>query len=125
RRLISLLFATAVLLAVPWLPAHAQNGYFFPQAGEFDPAIPTPEQFLGYPLGSRYTRHDQLVAYFEELARHSDAIAVQRIGNSYEGRPLLLATITAASNQARLESLRQQLATLADPAQPASVAAGS
>ncbi|MGV6493848.1 M14 family zinc carboxypeptidase [Stenotrophomonas rhizophila] len=111
-----------------WLlaaPAFAQSAYFFPQGGDFDPSSPTPQQFLGYEIGSRYTRHDQLVAYFDELARHSDKIKVERIGSSYEGRPLLIATITSAQNQQQLETLRRQHVTLADPAQPLSAAGSS
>lgn len=111
-----------------WLlaaPAFAQSAYFFPQGGDFDPSIPTPQQFLGYEIGSRYTRHDQLVAYFDELARHSDKIKVERIGSSYEGRPLLIATVTSAQNQQQLETLRRQHVTLADPAQPLSAAGNS
>ncbi|WMJ67717.1 M14 family zinc carboxypeptidase [Stenotrophomonas sp. 24(2023)] len=130
--LLSLFAAAVMALSLPVSPAQAQNAYFFPQAvaasssePAFDPAIPTPEQFLGYPIGSRYTRHDQLVAYFQELARHSQAIRVQQIGQSYEGRPLLVATVTAAANQARLEQIRQQHATLVDPAQPRSAAGDS
>ena len=123
RRLFLPLFIAAVAaLSLPAAPALAQSAYFFPQAGEFDPAIPTPQQFLGYEIGSRYTRHDQLVAYFKELARHSDKITVKEVGRSYEGRPLLIATVTAAGNQSRLESLRQQHATLIDPVQSRSAA---
>lgn len=128
RRAVLPLLIAAASAVFPALSAQAQSAYFFPQASEagaFDSAIPTPEQFLGYPIGSRYTRHDQLVAYFEELARHSDRIRVQHIGRSYGGRPLLIATITAASNQARLEQIRQQHATLVDPAQPRSAAGDS
>ncbi|KAF1014124.1 MAG: hypothetical protein GAK31_03148 [Stenotrophomonas maltophilia] len=81
RPLLSLLLAAGAALLLA-LPARAQNAYFFPHAAAadaaaFDPAIPTPEQFLGYPIGSRYTRHDQLVAYFQALAQHSDRISVQ------------------------------------------------
>lgn len=112
-------------MLAPNLPAHAQSAYFFPQAGEFDPSIPTPQQFLGYEIGSRYTRHDQLVAYFNELARHSGKITVKEIGRSYEGRPLIIATVTAADNQARLEQLREQHATLVDSSQPRAAAGGS
>ena len=50
----------------------AQQNYFFQNTGSFDPSIPTPEKFLGYKIGSHYTRHDQIVAYFEELARVSN-----------------------------------------------------
>lgn len=124
RVLLSLLVAVSGVL-VPYLAAHAQSAYFFPQAGEFDPSIPTPQQFLGYEIGSRYTRHDQLVAYFNELARHSGKITVKEIGRSYEGRPLIIATVTAADNQARLEQLRQQHATLVDPSQPRAAAGAS
>lgn len=116
------------LLGALWLlaaPAFAQSAYFFPQGGEFDPSIPTPQQFLGYEIGSRYTRHDQLVAYFNELAKHSDKIKVEQIGSSYEGRPLLIATVTSAQNQQQLETLRRQHVTLADPAQPLSAAGNS
>nr|TKK05869.1 peptidase M14 [Stenotrophomonas rhizophila] len=116
------------LLGALWLlaaPAFAQSAYFFPQGGEFDPSIPTPQQFLGYEIGSRYTRHDQLVAYFNELARHSDKIKVEQIGSSYEGRPLVIATVTSAQNQQQLETLRRQHVTLADPAQPLSAAGSS
>jgi hypothetical protein len=116
------------LVGALWLlaaPAFAQNAYFFPQGGEFDPSIPTPQQFLGYEIGSRYTRHDQLVAYFNELAKHSDKIKVEQIGSSYEGRPLVIATVTSAQNQQQLETLRRQHVTLADPAQPLSAAGSS
>lgn len=127
RAVLPLLLATATALSSPQ-PAQAQSAYFFPQvtdAAAFDAAVPTPEQFLGYPIGSRYTRHDQLVAYFQELAKRSDKISVREIGRSYEGRPLLIATVTAAGNHARLEQIRQQHATLADPAQPRSAAGDS
>src|SRR6185437_2831083 len=55
RAVFPLLLAVATAVSLP--PAvHAQSGYFFPQttdAAAFDTAIPTPEQFLGYPIGSR------------------------------------------------------------------------
>jgi len=100
-------------------PARAQSNYYFPGAGGFDPAIPTPEQFLGYPIGSHYTRHDQIIAYFNELARVSGKIHVQVIGKTYEERPQIIATITSTENFGRLESIRQEHSTLVDPAKPA------
>lgn len=108
---------SAALLAAP-LPALAQTPYFFPQTAataDLDLAIPTPEAFLGYPIGSHYTRHDQVVAYLRELDRLSDRITVQEIGRSYEERPLLAVFVTSAANQGRLEQLRLAHAALADP----------
>jgi len=38
--------------------------YFYGNQGPFDNKIPSPEQFLGYPIGKYHTRHDRVVAYF-------------------------------------------------------------
>jgi len=98
--------------------AKAQTAYYFAGKGSFDPAIPTPEQFLGYPIGSHYTRHDEIVAYFKELARLSPKIHVQTIGKTYEERPQIIATITSTANYGKLEQIRQQHITLVDPDKP-------
>ncbi|MCD9028774.1 peptidase M14 [Luteimonas sp. BDR2-5] len=112
----------ALLLCAVLLPAPvaAQTAYYFPDAAEadFDPAIPTPEAFLGYPVGSHYTRHDRIVDYLRELARLSDRVHVEDTGRSYEERPLLAVLVTSPGNHARREQLRAAHATLADPAAP-------
>ncbi|GAB2476563.1 peptidase M14 [Hymenobacter qilianensis] len=102
-------------------PAAAQNSYFFPEAaaGSFDPAIPTPEKFLGYPIGSHYTRTDQIVAYLRELDRVSDKVSLRVLGNTFEERPQVVATITTVANQQNLDQLQQQRRALVDPSQPA------
>jgi hypothetical protein len=109
-------------LASP-LPAAAQTSYFFPQTAttaDLDPAIPTPEAFLGYPVGSHYTRHDQVVAYLRELDRLSDRITVQEIGRSYEERPLLSVVVTSAANQERIDQIQRAHLASAAPGGPAS-----
>lgn len=103
-------------LSLTTLFALAQNTYFFPKhTGAFDPNIPTPEQFLGYPIGSHYTRHDQMVAYFKELDRLSDKVTFQVIGKTYEERPQVILTITSPTNHARLEQIRQEHLKIVDP----------
>ena len=79
RRNVALL--VIVLLAAPML---AQQ------------AIPTPDEYLGYKLGERFTPWDRILDYFGELTRRSPLITVQTIGQTYEGRPLVLATVTSA-----------------------------
>lgn len=66
----------------------------------------SPEAFLGYPLGSRFTPYAQVVAYVEYVARTSPRVQLLRYGESYEGRPLLLAILSSPENLARLETLR-------------------
>ncbi|MCW5912873.1 MAG: zinc carboxypeptidase [Cyclobacteriaceae bacterium] len=101
--------------------AWAQNNYFFPAGITFDPAIPTPEQFLGYPVGEWHTRHDRIVSYFQELARVSPKAHFQVIGYTNEHRPQVVLTITSPENYARIEAIRQEHLKLADPAQSVNI----
>jgi len=84
---------------------NAQNQYFFPSGVTFDPAIPTPEQFLGYPVGNWHTRHDRIVEYFKELARVSPKAHFQIIGYTHEQRPQVVLTVTSPENYGRLEDI--------------------
>ncbi|MFM7329129.1 MAG: M14 family zinc carboxypeptidase, partial [Bacteroidota bacterium] len=89
------------------LPAAAQQRYFYPEATDLSASIPTPEQFLGYPIGSHHTRHDKVVEYFRELDRRSDRVTVRSIGYTFEHREQITAFITAPENHSRLEEIRQ------------------
>jgi hypothetical protein len=96
----------------------AQNNYYFPKGAALDSKIPTPEQFLGYPVGSYFTRVDQVNAYFRELARVSDRVHVQSIGKTYEQREQIIVTITSPANYSKLEQIRQEHLSQVDPAKP-------
>jgi hypothetical protein len=75
--------------------------------------VPSPDEYLGYPLGERFTTWDRILGYFEELPKHSNLITVQRFGQTYEGRPLAMAVITSPKNRAALEDIRRNVAMLA------------
>lgn len=115
RAAVALLFGAA-LMGAPAV-VQAQSSYYFPQAqaGDFDPAIPTPEAFLGYPIGSHFTRHDQIIAYLKELDRLSDRVTFEEIGRSYEHRILANVIITSGANQARIGEIQRAHAAVADP----------
>lgn len=108
----------AVLLCTA-APAQAQSDYFFPAGQQFDAAIPSPAEFLGYDIGEYHTRHDRIVAYMQELARLSPRATYQEIGTTYEQRAMPVLTVTSPENHARLEEIRQTHLRAADPAQPA------
>jgi len=74
----------------------------------FAASIPAPDSVLGWPLGSWHARPEQITRYFEQLAAASPHATLSTIGHSHEQRPLLHLTITSATNQQQLESLRQQ-----------------
>jgi len=73
---------------------------------------PTPEEFLGYKLGTQYTTHDRILDYFHELARRSNLITLQQYGETYEHRPLVWATITSPKNRANLDAIRRDVVSL-------------
>ncbi len=68
--------------------------------------LQSPEQFLGYKLGSRYTHNHQLVSYFKHLATNSQ-VKLTQYGITYENRPLLAAFISSKTNIDKLDEIRQ------------------
>ena len=74
----------------------------------------SPDQFLGYKLGSRYTPHYKIVNYFRHIAETvSQLVKLEQYGETNEGRPLLLAYIASRENADRLESIRMNNLRLA------------
>jgi hypothetical protein len=96
--------------------ALAQEEYYFP-GEKFDPSIPSPSQFLGYPIGDWHTRYDLIVKYFEKLDQISPMAKLQTIGYTHEHRPKVILTITSATNMGNLEQIRLKQIQLADPSQ--------
>lgn len=84
---------------------------------------PSPEQFLGYKLGDRFTPWPRIVEYFNALAKSSNLVTVQQFGETYEHRPLILAVITSPKNRAQLETIRTNVVSLANGAVSADRAA--
>ena len=70
-------------------------------------AVPSPQAFLGYPLGRHFTPHNRIVDYFRAVADSKpDQVKLEQYGTTYEGRPLLLAYIASPENMRRLEEIR-------------------
>ena len=85
----------------------------FATAAVAQQSVPSPEEFLGYRIGDRFTPHHRILAYFDELTKRSNLITMRQIGTTYEERPLVLATITSAKNHAALEDIRRDVISLA------------
>lgn len=98
-------------------PGYAQSpaDALLPPELRYNAAIPTPASVLGYPIGKWHPGHDLLVKYLERLDAASDRISMQEYGRTHEDRPLLMLTITAPENHARLKSIRQQHLEALDP----------
>ena len=69
----------------------------------------SPSEFLGYELGSEFTRHHQVVEYYKYLADNASAnVKLMEYGKTNERRPLILAYVSTAENIADLESIRRE-----------------
>ncbi len=76
--------------------------------------LQSPDQFLGYPIGSRYTPHFKIVNYLYYVAAQLPSmVKVEKYGETNEGRPLLLAYIASAENFSNLENIRKNNLRLA------------
>ncbi|PPK85763.1 zinc carboxypeptidase [Neolewinella xylanilytica] len=88
--------------------------YYLPDL-EYDPNIPTPEEFLGWQIGDWHISHDLQQAYMRALAASSDRITLEVIGHTYEQRPLLNLIYTTPENHGRLEELREMHVNWSSP----------
>ncbi|ALM07622.1 zinc carboxypeptidase [Sediminicola sp. YIK13] len=88
--------------------------YYLPQNITYDPSIPKPVDVIGHEVGEWHVTHDKLMFYMQTLAKASDRITIENRGETYEGRPILLLTVTSPKNHANLEQIRQAHIALTD-----------
>ncbi len=77
--------------------------------------IPSFADVTGHEFGERITQHHQAVRYLQTLAESSDRVRIMEQGETWEGRPLLAAIVTAPANHERIDEIRQAAHRLADP----------
>ena len=107
----------AVVVAAAALSSVAPLAQSRPPAsrGAAPTRVPEPKDVFGFAPGDDYklASHEQILDYFQKLDAASDRIAVERIGTSSEGRPLILAAISSEANirnLARYKDIARQLA---------------
>ena len=82
--------------------------YYIPSDQNYNDKIPTPKEVIGHEVGEWHVTHDKLAAYMKALANSSDRISIENRGKTYEGRPLLLLTITSPNNHTRIDEIRER-----------------
>lgn len=69
--------------------------------------LQSPSDFLGYEIGTQFSRHADVVRYFEHVAQNSNLVSYQEYGKTNERRPLTYAIVTSAANHSNLETIRK------------------
>ncbi|HPE82850.1 MAG TPA: M14 family metallopeptidase [Aequorivita sp.] len=68
--------------------------------------LKSPSEFLGYGIGAQFSRHADVVAYFEHVAANSEMVKYADYGKTNERRRLTYAVISSEENIANLEQIR-------------------
>ncbi len=82
--------------------------YFLQKHQPYSQAIQSPEDYLGYGIGSQHTRHDQIVAYLKYLAEASPRASIEEYGKTHEKRSLVMLTVSNPQHLQNLKQLQQQ-----------------
>jgi hypothetical protein len=69
--------------------------------------IKSPDEFLGYELGTQFTYHHMAVEYFKYVAENSPLAQYRSYGYTNEGRPLGICLVSTEENLKNLEELRK------------------
>jgi len=70
--------------------------------------LQSPKDFLGYELGTQFSRHHQVVDYFKHVALQIPSqVQLEKYGETNERRPLYVAYVSSEENIKNLETIRQ------------------
>ncbi len=74
----------------------------------FAQQITSPKDFLGYELGTQFSRHHQVVDYFKTVAAElPKQVKLEQYGETNERRPLYVAIISSEENIQNIETIRE------------------
>jgi hypothetical protein len=68
--------------------------------------IKSPTEFLGYEIGTQFSRHADVVKYFEYVAENSNMVTYTQYGVTNERRPLTYAIISSPDNIDNIDKIR-------------------
>lgn len=122
--LLCLIFATGSFAGLhpSWSEKAVIDTVPFYDLSSYDPAVPSPNDHLTYPVASWPNRYHEILAYARLLAERSDRVMIQTHGASHENRALVHLIISTPENLAKLEQYRQTMDRVADPNAVASTA---
>ena len=69
--------------------------------------LKSPSEFLGYEIGTEFSRHNQVIDYFEYVTeKMNENIILKYYGETYERRPLVYAILSSKKNINEIEKIR-------------------
>ncbi len=99
------IFTLFILVIPSWVSFAQPVQEYLPKQATFNSSTPLPSTTLGFEIGERHIRHDQLKQYFNTLAQDSTRIKMTSIGRTPQQREQFLVTISSPENLANLDDL--------------------
>lgn len=103
RSLLLMLLATAVLANFKAYSADVST--YLPSGEVYTAQVPTPESSLGFGIGERHPRHDQVLQYLSQVAATSPRVTIEEMGRTTQFRSQVLLTISSPKNLANIEQI--------------------
>ncbi len=73
----------------------------------FSQTLQSPSEYLGYEIGTRFTRHHKVVDYFKYVSSTLSNVKLEKYGETNEHRPLYVSYISSKENIENLENIRK------------------
>ncbi len=68
--------------------------------------LQSPDEFLGYTLGDRWTLHHQVLSYVKHVAEESEYVTIHHYGETNQHRELVYLIVTSPENHENIEEIR-------------------
>ena len=112
RELFTFLFCTITFLGLA--QTNVGLNYYIPQEVSYNTNIPKPADIIGHEVGEWHVTHDKLAFYMQTLSKLSDRITIENRGETFEGRPILLLTITSPKNHQKIKQIKKDHIALSE-----------
>ncbi|WP_085299983.1 M14 family zinc carboxypeptidase [Cognaticolwellia mytili] len=103
RTLVLMLFIASLTMN---FTAHSTDvSTYLPNGAKYSENVPTPESSLGFGIGERHPRHDQVLHYLQQVATVSSRVNIEEIGRTTQFRSQVLLTISSPENLANIDQI--------------------
>ena len=93
------------LFSLSFTVLSASVSTYLPKGSGYQQTIPTPESVLGFGIGERHPRHDQILSYLHQVAATSDRVNIAEMGRTTQFRSQVLLTISSPENLSNIDDI--------------------
>ncbi len=68
--------------------------------------LQSPDEFLGYELGERWTQHHSVLNYLQHVVEESEFVTLHHYGETYQNRKLVYLIVTSPENHEHIDEIR-------------------